>query len=271
MNPLSVTHDRLFVFAGAGMSLSTPAGLPQFPWIRDELLKQLDLAGYVPPRTGRLSEQQEAARGLAPEPFILALRRSRVHVLDWLRETLSHGASNAAHAALAQLAQHGAAVWTVNFDELIESAAGIGGLKVSAWPHAPAIDAQLLKPHGTLTGELIADSEQVLLGVQVDWQARLRADGAGRTVIFVGYSGRDLDSSRCGMTYCAARGRFCGSTFRFPRMSCGVGGQCYGVSTPVAACRFQPAVWSRPAPPVTRHGTLCCGASRTGWYRSTRT
>lgn len=191
---MPVTLDRLFVFAGAGVSLSTPAGLPQFPWIRDELLVQLGLGAYVPPwpRSGRLTEQQEAAEGLAPEPFILALKHSEVEVISWLRTTLSRGAPNAAHAALAQLAEGGALVWTVNFDKLIETA-GSGGLKVSAWPDAPAADAQLLKPHGTITGELIADSEQVLLGVRADWEARLRADVAGRTVVFVGYSGRDLD------------------------------------------------------------------------------
>lgn len=189
-----LTHDRLFVFAGAGVSLSAPAGLPQFSWIRDELLTQLGLAAYVPPwpRAGSLTEQQEVAGGLAPEPFILALRRSGVDIMGWLRETLSGGAPNAAHAALAQLAEAGAAVWTVNFDDLIERAAA-GRLAVSAWPEEPAAGARLLKPHGTVTGELIADSEQVLLGVRPDWEARLRADVAGRTVAFVGYSGHDLD------------------------------------------------------------------------------
>jgi hypothetical protein len=189
---VTVTHDRLFVFAGAGVSLSTPAGLAQFSWLRDELLAQLGLTGYVP-ATGDvpLTHQQQAARGLAPEPFILALRRSGVDILGWLRATLSGGTPNAAHVALAQLAERGAAVWTVNFDELIERAGA--GLAVSAWPDPPAPLARLLKPHGTVGGALIADSEQVLLGLGAGWLTRLRADVAGRTVVFVGYSGRDLD------------------------------------------------------------------------------
>ncbi|MFL6112242.1 MAG: SIR2 family protein [Catenulispora sp.] len=49
------------------------------------------------------------------------------------------------------------------------------------------------KPHGTLPGKLIVTSEQVLAGLAPDWERQLRADIAGRTVVFVGYSARDLD------------------------------------------------------------------------------
>jgi hypothetical protein len=171
-----------------------PAGLPLFPWLRDEILQQLDLGKYVPPvsRDESLTPQQRVAEGLAPEPFMLALRRGGMEVVAWLSAVLSGGSPNAAHVALARLAKAGARVWTVNFDTLIEQAAG-AALPVSAWPAEPAEDARLLKPHGTLAGRLIVDSEDVLRGLADAWRARLQADVRDRTIVFVGYSGRDLD------------------------------------------------------------------------------
>lgn len=62
-----------------------------------------------------------------------------------------------------------------------------------AWPKAPAPSAQLLKPHGTLTGDLILSSEQVLRGLDPLWESRLRGDVRGRVVVFGGYRDRDLD------------------------------------------------------------------------------
>ncbi|MFL6112243.1 MAG: hypothetical protein ACJ786_12945 [Catenulispora sp.] len=129
---------EVFVFAGAGVSVSPPAGLPAFAGIRDAILGQLGLPGYiVTGDRGPVSEQQRAAAGLAPEPFLLALQRDEVYLVPWLRLVLSDGSPNAAHAALAQVAAAGAAVWTVNFDTLIEDAAG-HRLNVSPRPPMPS-------------------------------------------------------------------------------------------------------------------------------------
>jgi hypothetical protein len=67
----------LFVFAGAGVSRSVPAGLPLFGQIRSELLIQLGLHGYVPPprREDPRTERQQVADGLVPERFMLAPQR----------------------------------------------------------------------------------------------------------------------------------------------------------------------------------------------------
>ena len=186
--------EKLFVFVGAGVSLSVPAGLPLFGWIRDELLIQLGLDDYVPPSRPEhpRTEQQQVAAGLVPEPFLLALQGGGVDIAGWLQGTLEGGEPNAAHVALAQLAVGGARVWTVNFDTLIERASRLM-LRVCAWPSTPSGDAQLLKPHGTLTGQLIVTADQVLKGLEPSWERQLRADVEGRTVIFVGYSGWDLD------------------------------------------------------------------------------
>ncbi|HEU5001172.1 MAG TPA: SIR2 family protein [Actinomycetota bacterium] len=182
----------LFVFAGAGASASGRSWLPLFDPMRDAILKQLDLPRYVPSTPEAEAQAVDVARGLAPEPFFLALERSDAQVVPWLNEVLDQGTPNAAHHALAQLAAEGAAVWTVNFDQHIEQASG-HALRVAAWGEEPKADSQLLKPHGTLGGELVVTSEQVLRGLSPSWYERLRSDVKGRTALFVGYSGRDVD------------------------------------------------------------------------------
>ncbi len=53
------------------------------------------------------SPQVEVARGLAPEPFFMALQHSDIKIVPWLEEVLKRGEPNAAHVALAQLATGG--------------------------------------------------------------------------------------------------------------------------------------------------------------------
>lgn len=177
------------IFVGAGASVSAPAGLPAFNRLRGEILHQLRLDAYV---DGADSEKARLAEGLTPEPFMLALSQADIRVEQWLMEVLGRGKPNAAHRLVAELAQQGARVWTVNFDQLIEDAA-TPPLPVIAWPGDPTSGAAVLKPHGSLGGPLIVTAEQVLAGLDEQWLRRLRADAAGRTVIFLGYSGRDLD------------------------------------------------------------------------------
>jgi hypothetical protein len=183
---------ELLVFAGAGVSLSMPAGLPVFDWIRDEILHQLGLDSYVQPPGGALDGRAAVAAGLVPEPFMLELSRAGVDVQKWLEMVLSAGQPNAVHRVLAQLTAAGARVWTVNFDTLIEKAAG-GRLERIAWPNDPSAGAPLMKPHGSVGGKLIVTAAQVLAGLDATWLEQLRADVDGRTVIFIGYRGRDLD------------------------------------------------------------------------------
>lgn len=196
---MAVVADEVLVFAGAGVSLSMPAGLPVFKGLRDEILHQLKLDPYVPDRADgdpRVSAKRKAlwqvAAGLMPEPFMLELSRAGVDVQSWLSNVLSRGQPNAVHHALAQLAKAGARIWTVNFDTLIEQASG-NTLQVLAWPDDPSRGAQLMKPHGSAGGQLIVTAEQVLAGLDDPWHERLAADIRDRTVVLVGYRGRDLD------------------------------------------------------------------------------
>jgi hypothetical protein len=193
-SPTSGSASGVFAFAGAGLSLSMPSGLPLFWMLRDEILAQLGLFDYLSAvhRGSSLTGAQLVAEGLAPEPFMQALRQAGASVDRWLAQALTGGGPNAGHAAFAGLAAAGAHAWTVNYDTLIEQAGG-SALDVSAWPDAPGRRG-LLKPHGTAGGPLIASSDQVLRPLAGPWRDRLEADLAGsHTVVFIGYSGRDLD------------------------------------------------------------------------------
>lgn len=187
-----IRPNELFVFAGAG--ISRDSGLPLFNEIRDEAIKQLGLARYLaslaPENVGHASI--EIVKGLAPEAFLHALEQCDVDVSAWLRVVLMGGRPMMAHLILAELAQAGAAVWTVNFDELIEAASS-RPLRTSAWPNDPRHNAEILKPHGTLSGQLIATASAVLSPPAAGWVDRLISDVSNRTVVFVGYSARDAD------------------------------------------------------------------------------
>ncbi|MFF0010103.1 SIR2 family protein [Streptomyces sp. NPDC005374] len=184
---MTIRARDLFLFVGAGASRSVPAGLPMFDGLRGRILLELGLVGDRPddPRASAYAQ-------LAPEVFMLALSKGGVAVVPWLNDVLGAGEPNAAHHAVARLAAAGATVWTVNFDHLIERAGG-PGLVPCAWPAAPADGAKVFKPHGTLGGELVVDAEAVLHGLPPAWEERLRADVRGRTVVFLGYRGFDLD------------------------------------------------------------------------------
>ncbi|HEY1621195.1 MAG TPA: SIR2 family protein [Streptosporangiaceae bacterium] len=195
--------SELLVFAGAGVSMPMPSGRPSFNELRGEILRQLGLERYLshPAAADQTAAASPAAADdfrpavaerLAPEPFMLALARAGVAIEEWIRQVIGQAPPNAAHQVIARLAENGARVWTVNFDDMIERGARPGARCV-AWPADPHADGLVMKPHGTIGGELIVTAEQVLAPLRGDWLDRLRRDAAGRTVIFVGYSGRDLD------------------------------------------------------------------------------
>jgi hypothetical protein len=77
-------------------------------------------------------------------------------------------AARALHVVAVEVLRHGDAVWTTNFDELIEDAAS--SAKVEVHRLLPGDDpawacgrGHLVKPHGTLTGDgVLARSEDVL-------------------------------------------------------------------------------------------------------------
>jgi hypothetical protein len=192
-----VTSARdLFVFAGAGASFAPPAALALFDPMRNAILDELNLHEYVPGSATSRPDLVGITRGLAPEPFMFALRESGVDVQGWLTRTLRaddpyRPEPNAVHIALAQLAGAGAAVWTVNFDTLIEEA--VPGLRAVSWPADPAGGGDVFKPHGSLPGPLIVASDDVLRGLRPEWEQALSEAVRRPVVVFIGYSGRDFD------------------------------------------------------------------------------
>jgi hypothetical protein len=189
---VTIEMRRLFLFAGAGASVGMPSALPTFNSLRNELLSQVGLADYVPDPAGPQTGKQFIAVGLAPEPFMLALRHAGTGIQEWLEQTLGGGSPNAVHLVLAQLVKSGAHVWTVNFDRLIEKATE-PPLVALSWPGSPG-GIGVLKPHGSLGGELIFTSDDVLMPLSALWRERLRSDmHDSDLVVFIGYSARDLD------------------------------------------------------------------------------
>jgi hypothetical protein len=188
---VSLTASDFFVFAGAGASLSPPAALPLFDWLRDAILTQLGFDTFVAGTPRSNPRDVMVAQALAPEPFMGDLKAGRVDVERWLSEVLGRGRPNAVHQTLAELASAGAKVWTVNFDTLIEQSTA--GLRTVSWPQMPTGAERLVHAHGSLGGPLIFGADQVLTPLPDEWLNRLRSDINGRTAIFIGYSGRDLD------------------------------------------------------------------------------
>ncbi len=188
--------SEIFVFAGAGLSRPAPTGLPVFWQIRDALLRAVGLPEYTEPRDtagARTPTAKESlAAGLLPEPFLEAMATAPTDTADWMRKVLHVEQVNVGHRCVAELLDGGSAVWTVNFDEGIEAAAG-RKLRVCALEGDPAAPADIYKPHGTLSGRMLFQASEVLAGLPERWLQALRAATAGKTVLLVGYSGNDLD------------------------------------------------------------------------------
>ena len=175
------------MFAGAGVSV--PSGLPSFDELRDEALEDLRLTEYLDG-----GDKRFVTEAIQPEAFISALHRVGVDVVAWFGSSFGAAGPSLGHHCLAALARTGASVWTTNFDELIEQAGGVTeSVDVVAWPEDPTSSATLLKPHGTLSGRIIATSEQVLLPLNDAWASAFLGAAGGKTVVIIGYSGRDLD------------------------------------------------------------------------------
>lgn len=182
---MSIEPTDVLVFAGAGASMSPPSALPGFLELREAVLEAAGIS---------LADER---RSLAPEPFLAALAAAGVDVEAWLFDALSDGEPNAVHFTIAALVDSGTRAWTVNFDELIEAAhrqRTAHPIEVAAWPQSPTHEALLLKPHGTLNGDgLIVRSQQLVARVSPAWSNLLQKHAYGKTVVLIGYSGRDVD------------------------------------------------------------------------------
>ena len=179
---------------GAGASLALPAGLPLFGAIRASLLDQLGLDDGV--------RDDDDVRGfaerLAPEAFMSALHDGGLDLSGWLTGVLSRGEPNVVHHVLARAMERGAAVWSLNVDELVEAALGSTVEVASYDDPSPSASARLLKPHGTVSrSRYIFRSDQVTRPLLAAWAERLEADCLDRHLVVYGYAGADLDLRTC--------------------------------------------------------------------------
>lgn len=192
-------HDMV-VIVGAGISRDAPTNAAGFADIRDRFLRAAGIEEKLLPDTDNLS----------PEQIFEALddkRKSTCEAIQrdlwWLCET---GAPNLNHHAVVDLIQAGAKVWTPNFDNMIERAAGDrGGIEtVFKEPDRIRPGLVLMKPHGSFPLEP-CDQEprrhdyrllfqtSAVWNLDVDWRKRLEEDCAGRDVFLFGYRGADPD------------------------------------------------------------------------------
>jgi tetratricopeptide (TPR) repeat protein len=180
---------RCALVYGAGASLAAPADRPLFFALRQALFDQLDVD----------LGDTELSRRMAPEALLSRLAAAGIDINGELRGMLGGGAPNALHVVAVEVLQRGDAVWTTNFDELVETAAANAGVDIHRLlpgddPRCRCGRGHLVKPHGTLsTAHVLARSEDVLAPMPAPWLERLAADLDGADVAVVGYAGADVD------------------------------------------------------------------------------
>lgn len=173
---------------GAGASLASPASRPLFHAVRDALLAPLDL-----------DLDERARQRFAPEALLSRLHVAGIDTDRELRRMLGGGSPNALHSTATEVLARGQAVWTTNFDELIEAAARRESIPVHRLlpeddPLCECGHGHLVKIHGTLSGgKVLALSEQVMVPLSEAWFDRLSSDLRGAEVCVVGYAGADID------------------------------------------------------------------------------
>lgn len=201
--PSPLPLDDMVVIVGAGISRDAPTNAAGFADIRDRFL-----------RAAGIEEDEEKllpdTDNLSPEQIFEALdddqegtREAIQRDLWWLCET---GAPNLNHHAVVALIEAGAKVWTPNFDNMIERAAGGRGVIETVFTEPGRIrpGLALMKPHGSFPLEpcnkeprrhdyRLLFQTSTVWNLDVDWRKRLEEDCAGRDVFLFGYRGADPD------------------------------------------------------------------------------
>lgn len=183
-----MTGGRHALILGAGASLAAPSGRPLFAAIRSALTQPLDLS---------ISDDQWSR--MAPEVLLSRLSAAGIDIDAELRAMLGGGEPNAVHWLAVEVLRHGGAVWTTNFDELIEVAADEAQVDLHVLlpnddPQCTCGRGHLVKVHGTLNGRSVfARSEDVLRPMPTLLRERLDSDLLEASVAVIGYAGADID------------------------------------------------------------------------------
>jgi hypothetical protein len=202
--------EKLLLFLGAGASATGEAGLPLFPGLRSLIFEACGLDDALDLTDCERASLPNLVDRLAPEALLLLLDRAGVPVSTLLLDLFNQACArpSVVHEIAAAAAADGAAVWTTNYDTLIEEAAALRGRPVGtvnvpfgADPGAHGI----VKVHGSLNrrvevgspwtiGEgLIYTVPPLLLGLRPAWRERFVDDVRDSHLVVLGYAGADID------------------------------------------------------------------------------
>jgi tetratricopeptide (TPR) repeat protein len=205
-------NRNVVVFAGAGVSISPPAGLPNWLELRDWTLEAVAsradfLAPLLPTLTSLDALPVTGRKGMTPEVVASEIAKECAGYFESLR-VLDDGTPNINHQLIARLAKAGSvrAVVTTNFDIFIERALQAEGVEFDVYRGqdefsqfpvtAAAMPARVsvLKIHGCLTRPetIIATIETQARGLMEHHRFVLRWLQERCYFLYWGYSGWDL-------------------------------------------------------------------------------
>lgn len=215
-----IKESGLIVFAGAGISMVPPSSLPNWYQFNDAVLLALarEVSTYTREELGQgifsaLVDRRNQTPQFAPD-YMADIIAEEVG-MDYLHvvQALDAEETNACHHAIAALAKAGVvqAVVTTNFDRLIERAFDNEGVPCRVYANSlqfaelnnalrdEAIhEIPIIKVHGSVDDvESMVDSlSQRLVGRPAELESALAELYKKHHILFVGFSGADLDYDR---------------------------------------------------------------------------
>lgn len=186
---------RLIPFVGAG--LSQPLGLPNWSTLIDFIAKQLDYEPEVFKLNGnelQLAEYYVAIKG-SIGPLRSEMDRRFNPTDDEIKKSRAHGALVEMKLPL---------IYTTNYDRIIERAFDLRGAASHTIANlddivaAPAdTSTQIVKLHGTFDDDASLVLTETSYFDRLEFEApidiKMRADILGKTLLFIGYSLKDLN------------------------------------------------------------------------------
>lgn len=210
--------EPMVVIAGAGVSAAPPSSLPSWLELNGAILRGLanHLGDYTRDHLGEqghelLLSARDVKGGLPPSFMADIIEEECGLEYFTVLQAVDIDATNPCHDAIAKLAMDGrlAAIITTNFDRLIEIALTEIGMPhrvhadPNAWGDLPSRVSGLdhlpvIKIHGTVEHpETMVDTErQRLTQRPLELEAFLRSLYENYHLLFVGFSGADLDHDR---------------------------------------------------------------------------
>lgn len=197
---------KLVLFLGAGASAPSPANLPPFSELTNQLLEQLgwqtnhDRSRYR--RKGYPDIRPPTEGGPAPEVVFRTLHRLTVPFAGPVAAAFATVTPNAVHEVAATVLSRGGIVWTTNFDLGVESAEGEMGVALGRPPEGTDYRSLLSSGPGVLVKFHGTASEPKTMAF-TDWELvtpladevvdHLRQVADRAHLVFYGYRGADPD------------------------------------------------------------------------------